>query len=64
MICCQFIFKPGTYDDDFHELDGQIDTFAQPARAREGRRVSNLCGQHTEPWPRARPDGRVKGQVA
>ena len=25
MICCQFIFKPGTYDEDFHRLDGQID---------------------------------------
>ena len=29
MICCQFIFKPGTYDDDFHRLDGQIDEFAR-----------------------------------
>ena len=23
-----FIFEPGTYDEEFHELDGQIDTFA------------------------------------
>ena len=29
MICCQFIFKPGTYDDDFHSLDGQIDSYAR-----------------------------------
>ena len=29
VICCQFIFRPGTYDDDFHRLDGQIDEFAR-----------------------------------
>ena len=29
MICVQFIFKPGTYDDDFHRLDGQIDELAR-----------------------------------
>ncbi len=29
MICCQFIFKPGAYDDGFHRLDGQIDQFAR-----------------------------------
>lgn len=29
MICVQFIFKPGTYDDDFHRLDGQIDEYAR-----------------------------------
>ena len=29
MICAQFIFKPGTYDDDFHRLDAQIDEFAR-----------------------------------
>ena len=29
MICCQFIFKPGTYDDDFHRLDQQIDRCAR-----------------------------------
>ena len=29
MICVQFIFKPGTYDDDFHRLDDQIDTYAR-----------------------------------
>ena len=40
MICCQFIFKPGTYDDDFHELDGQIDTFARSLPGLEKRAVS------------------------
>jgi len=29
VICCQFIFKPGTYDDDFHRLDQQIDRYAR-----------------------------------
>jgi len=29
MICCQFIFKPGTYDDDFHRLDEAIDDYAR-----------------------------------
>lgn len=29
MICVQFVFKPGTYDDDFHLLDGQIDAYAR-----------------------------------
>lgn len=29
MICAQFIFRPGTYDDDFHRLDGEIDAFAR-----------------------------------
>ena len=29
MICCSFIFRPGTYDDDFHRLDGEIDRFAR-----------------------------------
>ena len=29
MICCQFIFKPGTYDDDFHRLDAEIDDYAR-----------------------------------
>ncbi|MFI7645143.1 antibiotic biosynthesis monooxygenase family protein [Micromonospora sp. NPDC049460] len=29
MICCQFIFKPGTYDDEFHRLDAEIDQYAQ-----------------------------------
>jgi len=29
MICCQFIFKPGTYDDEFHRLDGEIDNYAR-----------------------------------
>ncbi|WP_322919202.1 hypothetical protein [Nocardioides renjunii] len=29
MICCQFIFKPGTYDDEFHRLDAEIDDYAR-----------------------------------
>ena len=29
MICCQFIFKPGTYDDNFHRLDAEIDAYAR-----------------------------------
>lgn len=29
MICCQFIFKPGTYDAHFHSLDRQIDQYAR-----------------------------------
>ena len=29
MICCQFIFKPGEYDEEFHRLDGEIDSFAR-----------------------------------
>jgi hypothetical protein len=29
VICCQFIFRPGTYDDDFLRLDGEIDDYAR-----------------------------------
>lgn len=29
MICVQFIFQPGTYDEEFHRLDGEIDAFAR-----------------------------------
>ena len=47
MICVQFIFRPGTYDEDFHELDGQIDAFA---RSLPGFRA-------TETW--RSPDGDV-----
>ena len=28
-ICAQFIFKPGTYDEEFHRLDGEIDAYAR-----------------------------------
>ena len=39
MICCQFIFRPGTYDEDFHRLDGRIDGVrTQPARVRTGEK--------------------------
>ncbi|MFM6962862.1 MAG: hypothetical protein ACKOWJ_01130 [Micrococcales bacterium] len=29
MIACSFIFEPGEYDEEFHELDGQIDAYAK-----------------------------------
>ncbi len=28
MICCSFVFEPGTYDAEFHELNDAIDAFA------------------------------------
>jgi antibiotic biosynthesis monooxygenase (ABM) superfamily enzyme len=45
VICCQFIFRPGTYDDDFHRLNDEIDAFA---RALPGY-------DHVEKW--VSPDG-------
>lgn len=29
MICCQFVFEPGIYDEDFHTLDDKIAEFAK-----------------------------------
>lgn len=29
MICCQFVFEPGIYDEGFHTLDNQIADFAR-----------------------------------
>lgn len=29
IICGQLSFRPGRYDDEFHRLDGDIDTFAR-----------------------------------
>jgi len=29
MICCQFVFEPGSYDDEFHNLDNEIAEFAK-----------------------------------
>ncbi|MGG5260580.1 antibiotic biosynthesis monooxygenase family protein [Phycicoccus avicenniae] len=29
MICVQFVFRPGTYDEVFHRLDGEIDEYAR-----------------------------------
>jgi heme-degrading monooxygenase HmoA len=47
VICVQFIFKPGTYDEDFHRLDDAIDTYAR-----------SLPGfDHVESWQNA--DGDV-----
>lgn len=28
MICCSFVFEPGEYDQEFYELDAEIDKFA------------------------------------
>lgn len=51
MICCQFIIKPGTYDDDFHHFDNQVDEYAR-----------SLPGfNHTEKW--LSPDGDVVNAV-
>lgn len=51
MICCQFIFQPGTYDDDFHRLDGQIDDYAR-----------SLAGfDQVEKW--LSPDGTVVNAI-
>ena len=27
MISAQFLFKPGTYDDEFHRLDAEIEAY-------------------------------------
>jgi hypothetical protein len=51
MTCWQFIFKPGTYDDDFHRLDGQID---DDARALPGF-------DRVEKW--VSPDGDVVNAI-
>jgi hypothetical protein len=29
VICCSFVFRPGTYDDEFHRLDNDIEQFAR-----------------------------------
>ena len=29
MLCAQFIFRPGSYDAEFHTLDDEIEAFAQ-----------------------------------
>jgi hypothetical protein len=51
VICVQFIFRPGTFDDDFHRLDGEIDAFA---RALPGF-------DRVETWPSA--DGAIVNAV-
>ena len=28
MICCQFVFEPGEYDQDFFTLDNEIEAYA------------------------------------
>ncbi|MFM7718190.1 MAG: antibiotic biosynthesis monooxygenase family protein [Actinomycetota bacterium] len=29
MICAQFIFRPGVYDEDFRRLDAEIEAYAR-----------------------------------
>ena len=29
MICCSFVFEPGEYDQEFYELDSEIDEYAR-----------------------------------
>lgn len=36
MFAAQFIFTPGTYDDEFHELDQSIDQFAKSLEGFRG----------------------------
>lgn len=38
MMCCQFIFQPGTYDDDFLRLDQSV---AQLARFPQDRQAKD-----------------------
>jgi hypothetical protein len=30
LFSAQFIFKPGTYDDEFHRLDAEIEAYVAP----------------------------------
>ncbi len=48
MILCQFIFKPGTYDDEFYKLDGEIEVYAEALEGYVG----------VERW--VAPEGGVK----
>ena len=51
MICAQFVFQPGTYDDDFHRLDGEIEAYAR-----------SLPGfDHVETWQSA--DGTQQNAI-
>jgi heme-degrading monooxygenase HmoA len=50
-ISCQFVFEPGEYDDEFHQLDGQIDLFASE--------LSGFISVHR--W--VSPDGRLKNSI-
>ena len=36
MISAQFIFKPGTYDDEFHRLDAEIEAYVETFRGPLG----------------------------
>ena len=51
MFTAAFIFEPGTYDDEFHELDSQIDSYA-----------NSLDGYvKTERW--VSDDGKIRNSV-
>jgi heme-degrading monooxygenase HmoA len=51
MILCQFIFKPGTYDDEFNRLDDEIAEYAKSLKGFIGNEawfskdgtVKNAC---------------------
>ena len=51
MFSAQFIFKPGVYDDRFHELDASIDAYALTLEGFVG----------VERWQSA--DGAVKNSI-
>lgn len=51
MICCAFIFRPGSYDEDFYRLDNEIMEFCK-----------GLDGYiKTEVW--ISPDGKTKNAM-
>ena len=51
MFSAQFVFKPGVYDDRFHELDASIDAYALTLEGFVG----------VERWQSA--DGTVKNSI-
>ena len=51
MYAAQFIFTPGTYDDEFHELDQSIDDYA----------ASHPGFRGSEKW--VSPDGRRQNSI-
>ena len=51
MFSAQFIFKPGTYDDEFHKLDAEIEAFVAT--------IDGYLG--VEPW--VSPDGATRNSI-